>query len=91
MNALLKSPPEIVAEVFPDEVLSSATPEIIAEVFQEEERRGESTRRTKGDIIGFSDPEDSESIDVTYIQPNVKIYLLQWKDYENVFMNYIQS
>ena len=71
-----KPPPEILADVFPDEVLSSATPEIIVEVFQEEEHPGESTRRTKGDIIGFSDPEDSESddksIDVTDIQPNVK-------------------
>ena len=72
------SPPthEIVAEAFPDEVLSSATPEIIVEVSQEEEHPGESTRRTKGDIIGFSDSEDSESddesIDITDIQTNVK-------------------
>ena len=59
MNALPKPSPGIAAEVFPDRVLPSATPEIIAEVFQEEEHPGESTRRTKGDIIGFSDPEDS--------------------------------
>ena len=65
--------PGIIAEIFPDEVLPSATPEITAEVFQEEEHPGESTRRAKGDIIGFSDPEDSESddesIDVTKFLP----------------------
>ena len=45
-------------------------------VFQEkeqpEELAVESTPRTKGDIIGFNDPEDyksDESIDVTDIQP----------------------
>ena len=74
-EVLSSATPEIVAEVFPDEVLSSATPEIVAEVFQEEEHPGESTRKTKGDITGFSDPEDSESddesIDVTDIQPNL--------------------
>ena len=63
-------------KLFPDEVQSSATPEIIAGGFQEEEHPGESTRRPKGDIIGFSDPEDSESDDesiaVTDIQTNVK-------------------
>ena len=47
----------------------------MAAVFQEKEHLDESTPRTKGDIIGFSDTEDSESddesIDVTDIQPNV--------------------
>ena len=98
MNVLPKPPPEIVTEVFPDEVLPTPTSEIVAEVFQKKEQLGElvveSTPRTKGDIIRFSDTEDSESgdesIDVTDIQQNVNFYLLQWKDYENVFMNYIQ-
>ena len=56
------------------------TPEIVAAIFQEKEQPEEvavesAPRRTKGDIIGFSDSEDSESddesIDVTDIQPNV--------------------
>ena len=38
---------------------------------QPEEMTVVSTPRTKGDIIGFSDPESDESIDVTDIQPNV--------------------
>ena len=63
MNVLPKPPAEIVTEVFPDEVLSSSTPKIVAEEFQEKEQHGElvvgSTPRTKGDIIGFSDTEDS--------------------------------
>ena len=64
-------------------VLTIPTPEIVAAVFQEKEQHEElaveSTPRTKGDIIGFSDTEDSqsedESIDVTDIQPT--FYLLQ--------------
>ena len=79
MNVLPKPPPEIVTEVFPDEVLPTPTSEIVAEVFQKKEQLGElvveSTPRTKGDIIRFSDTEDSESgdesIDVTDIQQNV--------------------
>ena len=59
MNALPKPPPKIVAEVFSDEVRSSWTTEIAAEVFEEEEHPDESTLRAKGDIIGFSDTEDS--------------------------------
>ena len=37
-KVLLKPPHEIVAEVFPDDVLATPTPEIVAELIQEEEQ-----------------------------------------------------
>ena len=83
-----KPPPEIIAEVFPfespDKVILKPSPEVVAAVFQEKEQPEElavesTPPGTKGDIIGFSDTEDTddestddESIDVTDIQPNVK-------------------
>ena len=48
----------VIAEVFQDEVLPNPSPEIVAAVFQEEPsfaEQGESSSRTKGDTIGFSE------------------------------------
>ena len=49
--------------------------------------RNESTPRNEGDSIGFSDETSDcdESIDITDTKSKFK-----WKDYQNVFMNYIQ-
>ena len=62
-------------QIFPDEVLPTLTPQI-AGIFQEKEQPEElvveSTRRTKGDIIGFSDTEDYEC-------DNEKVFMQQGK------------
>ena len=58
MAVLPIPPPELVAEEFPDEALPKPKSEVVAAVFQEKEHPGESTPRTYGDIIGFSDTED---------------------------------
>ena len=73
----------IVAEVFPfeslEKILPKPSPEVVAAVIREKEQPEElamesTPPRTKGDIIGFGDTEDTddESIDVTDIQSNVK-------------------
>ena len=67
-------PPEIVAEVFSENALPKPSPEVVAAVFQGKEQPNESTPRTKEDIIGFSDPEDSESdAESIDVQPNMKL------------------
>ena len=75
-----KIPPRTATEVFQksEEVLPKPSPDIVAAVFQEkeqpEEMVQESSSRTEGDIIGFSDEtsDSNESIDITDIKSKAK-------------------
>ena len=60
---LPKPSAEIVADVFQEKVLPTPSPVVVAEVFQEEEHPDESTPRTKGDIVGYSDTDESDDDD----------------------------